>query len=184
MNLSIVNSIYCFQSFFFYLYRAGPVWLEGTSDPVKKWIRNVTGRPRSWGVVRSHSLSAAPGILAYAPFLTLLPSLSVGLPPHTELPTVTSPGLLDLTDMASPLSDQVRSFSSVSREALIGSLTVTCHLSWSPFPFGVGRGWAEELQQGLGEASKVTQVTALLSLLEKEHHFAFSLYTGMSGGHI
>ena len=33
--------------FFFCLYRAGLVWLEGTSNPVKKWIRNVPGRPRS-----------------------------------------------------------------------------------------------------------------------------------------
>ena len=185
MNLSIVNSIYCFQSFFFFTCigqnRFG--WKEHQiqwKNGLGMWLavpgaEELSGatpflRPQGFWPMLLSSLCSPASVLVYHHTLS-----------SQHLP---APGLLDLTDMASPLSDQVRSFSSVSREALIGSLTVTCHLSWSPFPFGVGRGWAEELQQGLGEASKVTQVTALLSLLEKEHHFALSLYTGMSGGHI
>ena len=54
------------------------------------------------------------------------------------------------------------------------------HLSLLVF----GEAEQKNLSKSWEGASKVTQVTALLSLLEKEHHFAFFLYTGMSGGHV
>ena len=111
------------------------------------------------GIPRAEELSGATPFLRPQGFWPMLLSslrspASVLVYHHTlssqQLPAL---GLLDLTDMASPLSDQVHSFSSVS-SVDAGSLAGTCHLSWSPFPSGVRRGWAEEPQQELGRGKQ------------------------------
>ena len=155
MILSIVNSIYCFQSFFFFTCIGQDRF--GWKEHQIQW-KNGLGM---WlAVPGAEELSGATPFLRPQGFWPMLLSslcspASVLVYHHTlssqQLP---APGLLDLTDMASPLSDQVRSFSSVSREALTGSLTVTCHLSWSPFPLVLGEAEQKNFSKGWERPAK------------------------------
>ena len=153
MVLSIVNRIYCFQSFclficFFFFACIGQDRF-GWKEHQIQW-KNGLGM---WlGVPGAEGLSAATPFLQPRGFWPMLLSslcspASVLFSHHTQssqqLPAQAYSTLqiwphLCLTRCILFLQSQDR----LSLDA--GSLAGTCHLSWLPFPFGVGRGWEEE----------------------------------------
>lgn len=178
MILSIVSNIIVFRTFF----SSQAVWLEGTSDPVKRWFRNMPGPPRHWGHPRSHSLSETPRILVCAPFRTSA-SFTVQLrcwfistyrapSGHQTLGYVTLQAWLSCLTRCIPFLKwaQKRFWLDAGRQ-WIGRHVSTRgdHLSF----LVVGEAGQENLSKGSEGASKTTHVATLLPFTEKGASLCF-----------